>query len=75
MITKLKYCSGVKRNSKYISLAGNTVQIKTDIQSNSFEFLDIKKQTIVLKKNINIKNDLWVEFWEFFEDRFLMIFL
>ena len=42
-LSNLKYRSGVKRNSKYISFAGNTVQIKTDIQSNSFVFHDIKK--------------------------------
>ena len=42
-LSNLKYCSGVKRISKYISFAGNTVQIKTDIQSNSFVFHDIKK--------------------------------
>ena len=42
-LSNLKYCSGVKRNSKYISFAGNTVQIKTDIQSNAFVFHDIKK--------------------------------
>ena len=42
-LSNLKYCSGVKRNSKYISFAGNTVQIKTDIQSNSVVYFDIKQ--------------------------------